>query len=143
MENKSRFFDTELKIKCLDFEACNCGKMVRYGLMMVWWCYDDGMMMLWWCYDDFMMMVWWWYDIDDAMMMVWWCYDEVLMSVSPFSNLFLSQTRLSLEALGRFFWYLWSAFQEFVSPMLFWFGKVWIFHISVNTVWDGVCVNKV
>ena len=24
-----RFFDTELKIKCLDFEACNCGKMVR------------------------------------------------------------------------------------------------------------------
>ena len=27
---KFRFFDTELKIKCLDFEACNCGKMVRY-----------------------------------------------------------------------------------------------------------------
>ena len=27
--SKSRFFDTELKVKCLDFEACNCGKMVR------------------------------------------------------------------------------------------------------------------
>jgi len=35
--NIPRFFDTEVKVKCMDFQACNCGKLIRTFVQPTAW----------------------------------------------------------------------------------------------------------